>query len=109
MDTALQCDAATAYNDSVAKFRSTLTPGVTIEQLRSAKDDVVSAYVQLQTAVRNMADYRIVSVEAAQKKFADAVDDVRDQATVPEAVESLRNEAVDLQASIRDLTAEVKC
>ena len=109
VDAALLCDAAAAYAGSVAKFRGILTPEAPIEQLRSARDEVVSAYVQLQTAARNMADYRIVSVEAAQKKFSDAVDDVRDQATVPEAVESLKNEASDVQTAVSDLTKEVKC
>ncbi|WP_104182133.1 hypothetical protein [Arthrobacter sp. B0490] len=103
------CDAATAHTSAVSEFEDTLTPEVTIEQLRSARDKIVSTYTELDQAAADVAADRWVAVEAAERKLEKAVDDIPDQATVREAVESLRNEASDLKVAVGDLVKGVTC
>ncbi|WP_146069565.1 hypothetical protein [Arthrobacter sp. B0490] len=103
------CDAATAFDGAVTDFKATLTPEVTIEQLRTARDEVVKTYNDMDRAAVEVAEDRMTAVAAAERNLEKAVDDVRDQATVPEAVESLRTEATDLQTAVTDLAKEVEC
>ncbi|MDQ0734482.1 hypothetical protein [Arthrobacter agilis] len=103
------CEAATAFSGAVTGFRDTVTPEATIEELRSARDEVVKTYREMDRAAMDVAEERMTAVAAAERKLEKAVDDVREQATVPEAVESLRNEASDLQTAVTDLAKEVEC
>ena len=49
------------------------------------------------------------AVKAAEEKFVAAVNAVPDDATVSQAVNSLRDEAANVQGALSDLTNEVKC
>lgn len=103
------CDAARAYAAALTSFKDTLKPDVPIEQVRSARDLVVKAYDDLVTASADVAKERVDAVIAAENKFAAAVNAVPDQATLPQAIESLRDEAAYVQAAVSDLATEVKC
>lgn len=103
------CKAAADYNAAVTSFKNQLTPEVTIDQLRAARDEVVKTYAELDKASANIAEDRIAAVRAAERKLEAAVNDVRDQATVPEAVASLKDEASGVETALRDLTKDVQC
>jgi hypothetical protein len=49
------------------------------------------------------------AVTAAEDKFAAAVNEVPDAASLTEAADSLRDEAANVQAALSDLTTDVKC
>ena len=103
------CDAARTYAASLTSFKDTLKPDVPIEQVRSARDQVVKAYDDLVAASADIAKERVDAVIEAENKFVAAVNAVPDQATLPQAIESLRDEAADVQAAVSDLATAVKC
>jgi hypothetical protein len=103
------CDAARAYAAALTSFKDTLKPDVPIEQVRTARDQVVKAYDDLVTASADVAKERVDAVIAAENKFTAAVQAVPDQATLPQAIDSLRDEAANVQAALSDLAAEIKC
>ena len=49
------------------------------------------------------------AVKSAEDKFAAAVNDIPDDATLTEAADSLRDEAANVQAALSDLVTEVQC
>ena len=103
------CTAVRAHASALTSFKATLKPEVPIEQVRSARDEVVKTYDELVKATQNVARDQVEAVKAAQNKFASGVDAVPDQATLPQAIDSLRDEAVYVQAAVSDLTTEIKC
>ena len=103
------CSAAAAYAASLTKFKDTLTPSATLEQVRSAADQVVKAFDDLMKASADAAKNRVDAVKAAEQKFSSAVNAVPDDATLTQAVDSLRDEAANVQAALSDLTTEAKC
>ncbi|WP_157731774.1 hypothetical protein [Arthrobacter sp. YN] len=103
------CTAAAAHNTALTNFRNLLTPEVTIDQLRTARDEVIRTYAVLEKKAESIAADRVAALKAAQRKLEAAVNDVRDQATVPEAVASLKDEAAAVETALSDLNKDVKC
>ncbi|BCW69060.1 hypothetical protein [Arthrobacter sp. NicSoilB8] len=103
------CAAADAHAAALANFKATLKPDATIEEVRAARDEVTKAYEDLVKAGENLAKERADAVKAAEAKFNAAVAAVPDDATLTQATNSLRDEASNVEAAIRDLRAEVKC
>ena len=103
------CSTSAAFSASLTNFKDTLKPGATLDQIRTARDQVVKAYDDLLKAAADVAKERVDAVKAAQQKFASAVNAVPNDATVTQAVDSLRDEAANVQAALSDLTTEAKC
>jgi esterase/lipase len=94
---------------SVKNFKDTLKPDATIEQVRAAQEQVSKTYEELAKASENLAQQRAEAVKAAEAKFNAAVAAVPDNATLKQAADSLRDEASNVEAAVRDLRTEVKC
>jgi hypothetical protein len=103
------CAAADAFADALTSFKDTLKPGATVEQVRAARDQVVKTYDELVAATGSAAKDRVDAVTSAEARFTAAVNDVPDDATLTEAVASLRDEAANVQAALSDLATEVQC
>ena len=103
------CAAADAFADALTNFKDNLKPGVTVEQIRASRDQVVKTYEDLVQAAGSEAKDRVDAVKTAKEKFAAAVNDVPNDATLTGAVDSLRDEAANLQAALSDLATEAKC
>lgn len=103
------CAAADAFADALTSFKDTLKPGATLEQVRAARDQVVKTYDELVDATGSAAKERVDAVTSAEARFAAAVNDVPDDATLTEAAASLRDEAANVQAALSDLATEVQC
>lgn len=103
------CAAVDAHATALADFKATLKPDATIEEVRAAQDEVTKTYDDLVKAGENLAQERADAVKAAEAKFNAAVAAVPDDATLTQATDSLRDEAANVEAAIRDLRAEVKC
>jgi hypothetical protein len=103
------CAASDAFSASLTNFKDTLKPGVTVEQIQSARDQVRKAYDDLLNAAGDAAKARVDAVKSAQQKFAAAVSAVPDTATLSQAVNSLRDEAANVQAALSDLSNDVEC
>lgn len=103
------CAASDAFASALTDFKDTLRPDATVEQLRSARDEVVKAYNDLIEASGKVAQERAAAVVAAEEQFVAAVNAVAGQATLPQAVETLRTEAAKVQAAVTDLRSDAKC
>ena len=103
------CDAASAYAAALTNFKQTLKPGVTVGQLNSARDQVAKAYDDLIKASQDVARDEVDAVKAAEDKFVRAVKAVPDDATLTQAVNSLRDEAANVQAAVSDLRTAANC
>jgi len=103
------CAAADAFAEALTSFKDNLKPGVTVEQVRASRDQVVKTYEDLVQAAGSVAKDRVDAVKTAKEKFAAAVNDVPNDATLTGAVDSLRDEAANLQAALSDLATEAKC
>jgi molecular chaperone GrpE (heat shock protein) len=93
----------------LTNFKDTLKSGATLEQIRAARDQVVKAYDELVNAAGDAAKERVDAVKTAQQKFASAVTAIPDNTTLAQAVNSLRDEAANVQAAVSDLTTDAKC
>ena len=85
------------------EFKDTLKPGVTVEQIQSARDQVRKAYDDLLNAAGDAAKERVDAVKSAQQKFAAAVSAIPDTATLSQAANSLRDEAASAGRTQRPL------
>ena len=103
------CGAVDAHAAALKNFKDTLKPDATVEQVRAAQDQVSKTYEDLAKATENLAQQRAEAVKAAEAKFNAAVAAVPDNATLTQATDSLRDEASNVEAAIRDLRTEVKC
>jgi hypothetical protein len=103
------CAAADAFAEALTGFKDTLKQGATLEQVRTARDQVVKTYNDLVSAAGSAAQARVDAVKAAEEKFAAAVNDIPDDATLTSAIDSLRDEAANVQAALSDLATEVRC
>ena len=103
------CEAASAYAAALTNFKQTLQPGVTVGQLDSARDQVVRTYDDLVKASQDVAKDQVDAVQKAEEKFVRAVNAVPDDATLSQAVDSLRDEAAGVQAAVSDLQTSAKC
>lgn len=103
------CAPADAFAEALTGFKNTLKPGATLEQIRSARDQVVKTYDDLVSATGSAAQARVDAVRSAEEKFAAAVNDIPDDATLTAAIDSLRDEAANVQAALSDLATEARC
>ena len=69
----------------------------------------MKTYDDLVNAAGDAAKDRVDAVKAAQQKFTSAVNAVPDNATLTQAVNSLRDEAANVQAAVSDLANDAKC
>lgn len=103
------CSAADNLAATLGEFRGALTPNATIEQLQSARNNVDEAYASLVTEAQDVAADRIRDLDSTLREFRSAVVAVPDDAKVPEAIDSLRNEADVVGDSLTALESELKC
>jgi hypothetical protein len=107
--TAELCAAAEAHAAALANFKTTLKPDATLDQVHAAQAQVTKTYDDLVTARKNLAQERADAVKSAEAKLNAAVNAVPNDTTLTQAADSLRDEASNVEAAIRDLRAEVKC
>lgn len=103
------CTAASAYAAALTNFKQTLKPGATVEQVQSARDQVAKSYDDLIKASQDVSRDEVDAVQAAEQNFDRAVKDVPDDATLAQAIGSLRDEAANVQAAVSDLRTAAKC
>ena len=80
-----------------------------MDQVRAARDQVLNSYNDLAAAIGNVAKARLEAVKSAADRFAAAVNDIPDDATLNQALDSLSQEAKDVQAALADLLTEIRC
>jgi hypothetical protein len=103
------CVASDAFAASLQSFQKTLTPDATIDEIRSAREEVSNTYNDLKGATANVAKDRTDALASAADDFNAAVDAIPDDATVPQAVDSLKNEAAKVDTARDGVASELNC
>ncbi|KUM33191.1 hypothetical protein [Arthrobacter sp. EPSL27] len=103
------CAATKAYASALTSFKDSLTPTSTVDQVKEAREQVAKAHEDLMKASEAVAKDRVDAVQEAEKKFAAAVRDIPDDATLAQVRASLRDDAANVQAALSDLGTAAKC
>jgi ATPase subunit of ABC transporter with duplicated ATPase domains len=103
------CSAAEQLTVALDNFDMTLSPGATVDEVRDARDSVRQAWQELDAAADEVAEDRGEALDEAWEDFEQSVDDVDGDATVRDAAESLRDDAVEVQEARDALADELGC
>lgn len=103
------CAAVSAYAAALTNFKDTLKPSATVDQVKTARDQVDKTYQDMVKQTQDVAKDRADAVNTAQQDLDKAVKDVPDDATLTQAAASLRDDTVKLQAAASDLRSQLKC
>jgi flagellar hook-basal body complex protein FliE len=103
------CAATKAYASALTSFKDALTPTSTVDQVRTAREEVAKTHNDLLDASEDVAKDRVDAVKEAEQSLDRAVKDVPDDATLAQARASLRDEAVKVQAALSDLGTAASC
>ena len=103
------CAATKAYASALTSFKDALTPTSTVDQVRTAREEVVKTHNELIDASEAVAKDRVDAVKEAEQSLDRAVKAVPDDATLAQARASLRDEAVKVQAALSDLGTAASC
>lgn len=106
---AAACTAASNLAHALTHFKDSLRNGATADQVHGARDQVLRSYNDLEEAIGNVAKARLEAVKSAVDRFAAAVNDIPDDATLNQALDSLSQEAKDVQAALGDLLTDIQC
>ena len=103
------CAAADAHAAALARFQGNADARRHDRAGPGGPRPSQKTYEDLAMASANLAQQRADAVKAAEAKFNAAVAAVPDTATLTQAADSLRDEASNVEAAVRDLRAEVTC
>lgn len=103
------CSAAAGFESALTSFREVLTPEASIEDVRSRWDNVQTAYEDLAEEGADVAQDRVDELKSATGELRSAVENVPDDATLPQAVDSLRSEARGVRTAFESLESELAC
>lgn len=99
------CAAAEEMSVALDNFDMTLTPDATVNEVADARDQVRMAWQDLDAATDDVAEDRGQALDDAWNGLESSVDDISGDTTVADAVDSLRDDAVEVQEA-RDAVAE---
>lgn len=99
------CGAAEQLTIALDNFDTTLTPDATVDEVMAARDEVRAAWQELDAAADDVAQDRGQALDEAWSGFQQSVEDLSGSATITDAAESLRDDAVVVQEA-RDALAE---
>jgi len=108
-NSAQACEAADELATALDDLEATLTQDATIDEIRAARDAAETAQERLDEAADDVARDRADALDDAWDRLDDAVDDVAGDATVAEAIDSLRDEAAQVRAAREELVDELTC
>jgi hypothetical protein len=103
------CTAAKAFAGAVKGFEDTLKPGATVGEIQAARDEVKTTHDDLAKASQDVAKDRTEDLNKATDEFNKAVDNVSSDASVPQAIDSLRDEAASVKTALQGLSTDLKC
>ncbi|WP_232084070.1 hypothetical protein [Arthrobacter sp. SO5] len=80
-----------------------------MEQVDSARDQVVKSFDDLIKATQDAAKDKVAAVQTAQDDFARAVKAIPNDATLTQKVDALQAETAKVRAALSDLQTSAKC
>jgi len=108
-NTAQACSAADDLDTALDNFRSTLSPDATVDDVRSARDELSQAWQDFDSAATEVVQDRSEELDEAWDGLQKAVDDVAGDATVAGALSTLEDEAQGVKDARDDVVSELGC
>lgn len=99
------CGAAEQLTVALDEFDMTLRPDATVDEVQAAREEVRTAWEELDEAADDVAQDRGQALDDAWSGFAESVENLGGDETIAGAVDSLRDDAVAVQEA-RDAVAE---
>lgn len=103
------CGAAEQLTVALDNFDTTLTPDATVDEVTAARDEVRAAWQELDAAADDVAQDRGQALDDAWDGLQESVDDISGDATVADVVDSLRDDAVEVQEARDALADDLGC
>ncbi|WP_454855115.1 hypothetical protein [Promicromonospora soli] len=103
------CGAAEQLTVALDNFGTTLTPDATVDEVMAARDAVRAAWQELDAAAGDVAQDRRQALDDAWDGLQESIDDVSGDASISDAVDSLRDEAVEVQEARDALADDLGC
>lgn len=103
------CAALKSYETSLSNFQTTVNSESTVGEIRAAYDDVEKSHAAYAAASAEVGQDRLKDLNEAQSAFDKAVEDLPDDATVPQSVDSLKDEAKAVETARANLANELTC
>ncbi|MFD2792220.1 hypothetical protein ACFS27_01525 [Promicromonospora vindobonensis] len=103
------CSAAEELTVALDNFDMTLSPDATVDEVMDARESVRQAWQELDAAADDVAQDRGQALDDAWSGLEDSIDDVSGDATIADAAESLRDDAVEVQEARDALADDLGC
>ena len=103
------CAHAEELSAALASLNETLTGDGTVDDVKSARSEVATAYDALDGALDDVAQDRLDAVEDAWDRLDDAIEQVDGDATLSQAADSLRDDVAAVQDARESLVTELGC
>ena len=97
------CQALAAYGEAVRELQN-VNASTTVEELQSARDDMVAARDDVTDAAGDLREARIRAAEGAWENTQEAIDDISGDATLGEAAATVRGQAFILVTEIERIS-----
>ena len=98
------CQALVAYGEAVDQLQN-VNASTTVDELQSARDEVVDALEEVVSAAGNLREARLRTAENAWENTQDAIKDISGDATLAEAAATVRGQAAILATEIDRITS----
>ncbi|RZM75645.1 hypothetical protein [Leptolyngbya iicbica] len=102
------CGAIDDFGSSLAAYGQ-LTADSTVDELQTAREDVVSSYEAMKTAANTVQDARIVGVETAYADLQRTVDGISGRDTLGEAATQVSESLATVQTAREQLYSDLSC
>jgi hypothetical protein len=102
------CGAIDDFGSSLTAY-SQLTADSTVDELQTAREEVVSSYEAMQTAASTVQEARVADVEAAYADLQSTVDGVAGRDTLGEAATQIGESLTTVQAARDQLYSDLSC
>lgn len=102
------CQDLSTFRDTVRTLISA-DQDTTVEEFQANREAVAESYAAVQESAASVQEAQLDDLEAAYTNLDQAIQAIPTNATMLEAVDSLRDEAAALDSAWQDLLAEVQC
>ncbi|MBD7995458.1 hypothetical protein H9639_09135 [Arthrobacter sp. Sa2CUA1] len=103
------CDAYAEFSGTVSDARTSIDSSSTIEEIQAERDSIRNAYQDLGPALESVAEDRRTALDDAWKNFDDAVANIDESMTVPQAAASLSDDIDQIRSARDGLESDLGC
>ena len=105
---ATYCQGLANLELAVVNFQS-LSAESTVKDLKQAQEQVRSAFAAVKQAASTLEDAKVEQLEQSQQNLEKAVNDIPDDATLAEALESVSDKAESVSVARQELFSSANC